>query len=235
MVSLTQRLSKDFKFAGLALAVSAFALFAGNPALAQVAAFKQAVAEEAAHDRDIAAFYRSVKFESIWTGASEEDQARRSALFTAMSTVGMHGLPEARHDTDRLMRILKDIRTPEDRARAEVAMSKAFIQLARDMQSGVLEPSKVDEEIKRNGVYSNATEYLTGIMENKPRAYFRSIVPQTGEYARLMKEKLRLEKLIQSGGWGPAVAAGSLSKGQSGGAVVALRDRLIAIDRKSVV
>ncbi|MEL6991204.1 MAG: L,D-transpeptidase family protein [Pseudomonadota bacterium] len=229
MVSLTQRLSKDFKFAGLALAVSAFALFAGNPALAQVAAFKQAVAEEAAHDRDIAAFYRSVKFESIWTGASDEDKARRSALFTAMSTVGMHGLPEARHDTDRLMRILKDIRTPEDRARAEVAMSKAFIQLARDMQSGVLEPSKVDEEIKRNGVYSNATEYLTGIMENKPRAYFRSIVPQTGEYARLMKEKLRLEKLIQSGGWGPAVAAGSLSKGQSGGAVVALRDRLIAM------
>ena len=229
MVSLTQRLSKDFKFAGLALAVSAFALFAGNSALAQVAAFKQAVAEEAAHARDIAAFYRSVKFESIWTGASEEDQARRSALFTAMSTVGMHGLPEARHDTDRLMRILKDIRTPEDRARAEVAMSKAFIQLARDMQSGVLEPSKVDEEIKRNGVYSNATEYLTGIMENKPRAYFRSIVPQTGEYARLMKEKLRLEKLIQSGGWGPAVAAGSLSKGQSGGAVVALRDRLIAM------
>ena len=229
MGSLTQRLSKDFKFAGLALAVSAFALFAGNPALAQVAAFKQAVAEEAAHDRDIAAFYRSVKFESIWTGASDEDKARRSALFTAMSTVGMHGLPEARHDTDRLMRILKDIRTPEDRARAEVAMSKAFIQLARDMQSGVLEPSKVDEEIKRNGVYSNATEYLTGIMENKPRAYFRSIVPQTGEYARLMKEKLRLEKLIQSGGWGPAVAAGSLSKGQSGGAVVALRDRLIAM------
>ncbi|MEL7396293.1 MAG: L,D-transpeptidase family protein [Pseudomonadota bacterium] len=209
--------------------MSAFALFAGNPALAQVAAFKQAVAEEAAHDRDIAAFYRSVKFESIWTGASDEDKARRSALFTAMSTVGMHGLPEARHDTDRLMRILKDIRTPEDRARAEVAMSKAFIQLARDMQSGVLEPSKVDEEIKRNGVYSNATEYLTGIMENKPRAYFRSIVPQTGEYARLMKEKLRLEKLIQSGGWGPAVAAGSLSKGQSGGAVVALRDRLIAM------
>ncbi|MEL7012366.1 MAG: L,D-transpeptidase family protein [Pseudomonadota bacterium] len=229
MVSLTQRLSKDLKITGLAIAVSAFALFAGNPALAQVAAFKQAVAEEVAHDRDIAAFYRSVKFESIWTGSSDEDKARRSALFTAMSSVGMHGLPEARHDTDRLMRILSDIRTPQDRARAEVAMSKAFIQLARDMQSGVLEPSKVSDEIKREGVYSNATTYLTGVMENKPRAYFRSIVPQTGEYARLMKEKLRLEKLIQAGGWGPAVPAGSLSQGQSGGAVVALRDRLIAM------
>ncbi|MEL7279496.1 MAG: L,D-transpeptidase family protein, partial [Pseudomonadota bacterium] len=93
-----------------------------------------------------------------------------------------------------------------------------------------LEPSEVDDEIKRNGVYSSATVYLTGIMESdKPRAFFRSIVPQTGEYARLMKEKLRLEKLIQSGGWGPAVPAGSLAPGQSGGAVVALRDRLIAM------
>ncbi len=230
MFALPQNLKTTLKGASLAMAVSAFALLAGNPALAQVTAFKQAVAEEAADDRDIAAFYRSVKFESVWTGMSEADKARRSALFTAMTTVGMHGLPEARHDTDRLMRILEDIRTPQDRARAEVAMTKAFIQLARDMQSGVLEPSEVNDEIKRNGVYSSATVYLTGIMESdKPRAYFRSIVPQTGEYARLMKEKLRLEALIQAGGWGPAVPAGALSPGQSGGAVVALRDRLVAM------
>ncbi|MEL6646200.1 MAG: L,D-transpeptidase family protein [Pseudomonadota bacterium] len=223
-------MKRSIKGTSLAMAVSAFALFAGNPAAAQVTAFKQAVAEAAAEDRDIAAFYRSVKFESVWTGTSEADKARRSALFTAMTTVGMHGLPEDRHNTDRLMQALKNIRTPQDRARAELAMTKAFIQLARDMQSGALEPSQVDDEIKRNGVYSSATVYLTGIMESdKPRAFFRSIVPQTGEYARLMKEKLRLEKLIQSGGWGPAVPAGSLAPGQSGGAVVALRDRLIAM------
>ncbi|MEM6499521.1 MAG: L,D-transpeptidase family protein, partial [Pseudomonadota bacterium] len=215
--------------AGLIAAVSAFALFAGHPASAEITAFKQAVAEYAADDRDIAAFYRSVGFDSVWTGTTEEDLARRSALFSAMTTVGMHGLPEARHDTRRLMSILKNIRTPQDRARAEVAMTKAFIQLARDMQSGVLEPSKVDDEIKRNGVYSDATTYLTGIMEKRPRAYFRSIVPQTGEYARLVKEKLRLEKLIKAGGWGGPVPAGSLEMGQSGGAVVALRDRLISM------
>ena len=230
MSSFSKKLKLTLKGTGLAMAVSAFALLAGNPALAQVTAFKQAVAEEAAGDRDIAAFYRSVKFESVWTGTSEADKARRSALFTAMTTVGMHGLPEDRHNTDRLMRALENIRTPQDRARAELAMTKAFIQLARDMQSGALEPSQVDDEIKRNGVYSSATVYLTGIMESdKPRAFFRSIVPQTGEYARLMKEKLRLERLIQSGGWGPAVPAGSLAPGQSGGAVVALRDRLIAM------
>ncbi|MEO0774500.1 MAG: L,D-transpeptidase family protein [Pseudomonadota bacterium] len=230
MLSSVKYFKTTLKGASLAMAVSAFALLAGNPALAQVTAFKQAVAEEAASDRDIAAFYRSVKFESVWTGTSDADKARRSALFTAMTTVGMHGLPEDRHNTDRLMRALDNIRTPQDRARAELAMTKAFIQLARDMQSGALEPSQVSDEIKRNGVYSSATVYLTDIMESdSPRAFFRSIVPQTGEYARLMKEKLRLEKLIKAGGWGPAVPAGALSPGQSGGQVVALRDRLVSM------
>ncbi|MEO0370670.1 MAG: L,D-transpeptidase family protein [Pseudomonadota bacterium] len=230
MLPTVKNFKSTLKATGLVMAVSAFALLAGNPALAQVTAFKQAVAEEAAGDRDIAAFYRSVKFESVWTGTSDADKARRSALFTAMTTVGMHGLPEDRHNTDRLMRALENIRTPQDRARAELAMTKAFIQLARDMQSGALEPSEVSDEIKRNGVYSSATFYLAGIMESdSPRAFFRTITPQTGEYARLMKEKLRLEKLIMSNGWGPAVPAGALSPGQTGGAVVALRNRLVAM------
>ncbi len=224
--------------ARLATIISAFALFLGQPATAQVTAFKQAVAEAASDDRDIAAFYRSVGFEPVWTGTSEKDLARRSALFSAMTTVDMHGLPQDRHNTRELMRALEDIRTPRDRGFAEVAMTKAFIQLARDMQSGVLEPSEVDDDIKRNGVYSDATTYLNGISEGRPRTYFRSIVPQTREYARLMKEKIRLERLVENGGWGPTVPAGSLEMGQSGAAVVALRNRLIAMgymDRSSTM
>ncbi len=230
--------SEIFRKTSLAMAVSAFALFAADQATAQVTAFKQAVAEAAADDRDIAAFYRSVGFAPVWTGTTDADLARRSALFSAMETVDMHGLPADRHDTGQLMQKLVNIKTARDRGFAEVAMTKAFIQLARDMQSGVLEPSEVDDDIKRNGVYSDATTYLTGITENRPRAYFRSIVPQTGEYARLMKEKMRLEDVIMSGGWGPTVPAGSLEMGQSGAAVVALRDRLISmgyLDRSSTM
>lgn len=196
----------------------------------QFTAFKLAVAEAAADDRDIAAFYRSNEFSPVWTGPGEADRARRSALLSAMQTASRHGLPPSRYDSDRLYRILASVRTPRDRGLAEVAMTKAFIRLARDMQSGALDPQAVDEGIKRKGIYRDATTYLSGIAESDhPRAYFRGLVPQTREYSRLMKEKIRLERLIENGGWGRAVPASALEAGDTGDAVVALRDRLMAM------
>ena len=53
--------------------------------------------------------------------------------------------------------------------------------------------------------------------------------PQTNEYARLMKEKLRLERLIAAGGWGPTVPDRSMRPGDRGPGVIALRDRLVAM------
>ncbi|MEQ9259932.1 MAG: L,D-transpeptidase family protein [Roseovarius sp.] len=211
------------------LSLTGVAFAAPAHAFGEITSYKTAVAEAAADDRDIAAFYRSVDFAPVWTGSDEESRARRSALFSAMATAHMHGLPAQRYDSDRLMAVLSDIRTPRERGMAEVEMSKAFIQLARDMQSGVLNPAEVDDGIKRKGNYRDATTYLTGIMEHRPRAYFRSIVPQTREYARLMKEKMRLQTLIAEGGWGPSVPASALKLGDRGDAVIALRNRLMSM------
>lgn len=224
---ILKTLGASIRVSGLAIAFSAVG-FSVAAAEAGITAFKQAVAEAASSDRDIAAFYRSNKFSAVWTGTTEEDRARRSALLSAMKTASMHGLPASRYETDRLLRVLSNANTPRDRGFAEVEMTKAFIQIARDMQSGALDPASIDDGIKRNGVYKDAKTYLTGLTESgHPRAYFRTLTPQTREYARLMKEKLRLERLIETGGWGPAVQAGSIEKGQSGPAVVALRDRLM--------
>ncbi|GAB4285386.1 MAG: L,D-transpeptidase family protein [Roseovarius sp.] len=206
------------------------AVLAGRPALAGITAFKQAVAEAAADDRDIAAFYRANGFEAVWTGEGEEYRARRSALLSAMDSVDLHGLPPARHDVARLIDTLALVRTPRERGFAEVAMSRAFIRLAREMQSGVLDPASIDEGIKRRGVYRDASTYLTGLVESRhPRAYIRTLVPQTREYTRLMKEKMHLEQVIARGGWGPTVPARALAPGDSGPAVVALRNRLMAM------
>lgn len=215
--------------AGLVLAVVAGVAVA-TPAVAGITAFKQAVAEAASEDRDIAAFYRENGFSAVWTGAGDEQRNRRSALLSAMEAASMHGLPAGRYDTARLLRLLKDVRTPRDRGLAEVAMSRAFIRIARDMQSGVLDPSSVDDGIKRKGTYKDATTYLSGLVaSDHPRAYFRTLLPQTREYTRLLREKIRLERLIESGGWGPEVPGGALELGDSGPAVVALRDRLMAM------
>ena len=226
---ILRTLGASIRVSGLAIAFSAIG-YSASAAEAAITAFKQAVAEAASTDRDIAAFYRSNKFGAVWTGTTDEDRARRSALLSAMKTASKHGLPASRYDTDRLVRVLSDVNSPRKRGFAEVEMTKAFIQVARDMQSGALDPASVDDGIKRNGVYKDANTYLTGLTESgHPRAYFRTLVPQTREYARLMKEKMRLEGLIETGGWGPSVQAGSLEKGQSGQAVVALRDRLMTM------
>jgi L,D-transpeptidase YcbB len=49
------------------------------------------------------------------------------------------------------------------------------------------------------------------------------------EYNALMREKLAMENLLSKGGWGPAVPVASLKPGAQGNAVVALRNRLIAM------
>lgn len=224
-----EALATGLRRSGLVLAVVAGALVAA-PAAAGITAFKQAVAEAASEDRDIAAFYRENGFSAVWTGAGDEQRKRRSALLSAMEAAGMHGLPSGRYDTARLMRLLEDVRTPRDRGLAEVAMSRAFIRIARDMQSGVLDPASVDDGIKRKGTYKDATTYLSGLVaSDHPRSYFRSLLPQTREYTRLLREKIRLERLIENGGWGAQVPGGKLEPGQSGPAVVALRDRLMAM------
>lgn len=200
-----------------------------EPVWAEVTAFKQAVAEAASQDRDIADFYRENDYQPVWTGADADDKARRQALFIAISNAQAHGLPLARYDADALYATLRDVRSPRDRGLAEVEMSKAFLNFARDLQSGALIPSKVVRDIKREVSYADRGETLERLSREDPRAFFRSLTPGTTEYARLMKEKARLEHLITQGGWGPTVPAQKLEPGDTGEAVFALRNRLIAM------
>ncbi|WP_242650480.1 L,D-transpeptidase family protein [Cognatiyoonia koreensis] len=202
---------------------------AGTPATAQVTAFRQAVAEAAARDEDLAAFYRAREFQGIWSGQSPEDQARRNALLTAFADASNHGLPTARYDPAQVMAQLRAARTPAEQGQMEVELSRLFMQYARDVQTGVLVPREVDNLIKREVPYRSRLETLEGFLAANPAGYLRALPPSSPEYTRLMREKLRLESLVRQGGWGPQVSASALEIGSSGPAVVALRNRLIAM------
>lgn len=233
------RLSEDMKTAAFArhrvmpvvLSVVLFAAtLAVGPARAGVTAFKQAVAEAAASDRDIAAHYRQTDYATIWTGPSAIERARRKALFEALADAPLHGLPADKYDAQGLLAQLRDVQSVRDRGFAEVAMSRVFRDLARDLQTGVLVPQKVVSGIKRQVPDRERADHLQRLARaDRPGAFFRALPPQTNEYARLMKAKLRLERQVARGGWGPSVPAGTLKPGQSGRAVVALRDRLMAM------
>ncbi|NNE89961.1 MAG: L,D-transpeptidase family protein, partial [Silicimonas sp.] len=217
-----------FKSINVILFAALFALVSWSlPARAQVTAFVQSVAEAAAQDREIAAFYKANGYKPIWTG--KRDKKRREAFLRAVSDASAHGLPASRYSPETLKTNLRKVRSERDLGRLEVEMSRLFLRYARDIQTGVVVPRKVDAGIVREVPYRSRTALLEAFSKSSPKGFIKKLPPQSPEYARLMKEKMRFEKLIKKGGWGTQVQAKSLKPGQSGGAVVQLRNRLIAM------
>jgi murein L,D-transpeptidase YcbB/YkuD len=227
MVVSRRRVLELFQGGAAGLALTTVAV--PQKAQAQVTAFKQAVAEASSRDEELAAFYREREFEGIWSGASGADRARRNALLAAFSTAADHGLPPNRYDPDTIMAQLQAAQTPETQGRMEVELSRLLLQYARDVQTGILIPGRIDSGIKREVPYRSRLGTIRAFAQSTPAAFLRSLPPSAPEYTRLMREKLNLERLLGQGGWGASVPGGTLAPGASGAAVVALRDRLIAM------
>ena len=210
---------------------TAASLLPALPALSfsAVTGFRQAVAEAAAQDEVLAAFYRERDFEGIWTGASDHDIARRNALLTVFGQVRLHGLPEDVFAPDRVVAMLQAAATPQDQGAAEVALSRLFLRYAHDVGTGILTPGEVIGDIKREVPLRDGLVALRSFQTANPLEYLRDLAPTSAEYARLMRERVALEHVILAGGWGPAVTADRLEPGASGASVVALRNRLIAM------
>lgn len=223
------RIRFGFLYSGFAIIFLTLTLvtMSSIPGFSDTTAFKQAVAEAAARDGDIADFYRQNAYQGIWTGNKSRDRARRTALLEALRQVDNHGLPGARYNLATIERQIKSARTPRDLGLLEVEMSRVFLQYARDIQTGALVPSRVDEHIVREVPYRDRASYLPNLVKSSPDGFFRALPPDTHQYRALMKHKLLLEQSIARGGWGATVQAQRLEKGDSGPSVVALRDRLI--------
>lgn len=217
--------SRMHRFFPAILTALLLALAGSGAAWAQSVAFRQAVAEAAARDEAVAAFYLERNYDAIWTEA--DDAARRSALLAVLTRASDHALPVSRYDAAQLTDALRNARSERDRGRAEVAMTRAFLDYARDVQTGVLVPSRIDPGILREVPVRDRRAQIEDFLAADPAAYLRQLPPKSVEYVQLMREKLALEDLIARGGWGPAVQAKALAPGESGPQVVALRDRLV--------
>lgn len=200
------------------------------PAQAEAQAFsalRQAIAEAASGDERLAAFYRERDFQPIWTTA--EDAGRRNALFSALSEARNHGLPTQRYDADALRAAFEGATNPYMMGQADVQASLLFLQYAQDVHSGFLEPSEIIPDIHQELPRFDPQQLFTDFISANPHEFIGHLPPQHPEYTRLMRAKLRLEELIDRGGYGPTVQAGSLAPGATGAAVVQLRNRLMAM------
>ncbi|KPU84051.1 peptidoglycan-binding protein [Marinosulfonomonas sp. PRT-SC04] len=211
-----------------ALAVIFAVSLPGASVQAQVTAYKQAVAQAAASDKALAEFYQARKYKSIWTGRAGKDGQRRKAFLSALSKAGIHGLPINRYDPKVIKAQLRAAITDKDRGRMEVEMSRMFLQYSGDIRSGIVNPRKIDSGLVRSVQRWNRLQTLVAFEKSSPRGFFKQLVPKTPEYVRLMKEKLRLEKIVGRGGYGAKIGVASLKVGASGGHVLTLRNRLIA-------
>ncbi|QDC09611.1 murein L,D-transpeptidase [Oceanicola sp. D3] len=193
----------------------------------EVTAFKQAVAEAAARNEGVAAFYRARNYAPLFTG--EADGARRAALLRALEMADDHGLPSTRYEPAELRAAFGSARSVRDLGRVEVLAAQMLVQFSRDLQSGATEPRKIDSGIVRDIPRRAPDALLAAFAKSEPTQFFRTLMPRTPEYVRLMRGKLELEKTVARGGWGPEVQAKALEPGQQGPAVVQLRNRLIAM------
>jgi L,D-transpeptidase YcbB len=213
---------------GAAAVVALSLLTSVAPASAEISPFMQAVAEEAYEDEAIAAFYRESGFAPLWTDGSALHRARLSALLHALAGAAVHGLPADRHAPGRIEAILAGITTERDRGRADVEITRLFLRFARDVQTGLLVPSAVDADIKREVPVRSAEGLLRAFSKADPEAFLRSLPPSSQRYAQLMRHKMSFERLLADGGWGETVRTNrTLRPGDTGGDVVALRNRLI--------
>ena len=221
-------MGSDFKrreFNQLALATL---VTAALPAAASAStAFKQSIAEAAAKDKALSAFYRANGYNAVWTGKGNRDRQRRQAFVKAASNAGTHGLPTGRYNLDLIKTNIRQVRSERDLGRLEVEFTRQFLTYARDVQTGILTPRRIDEQMVRKVPVRDRTAIMNAFVKSSPGAFIKSLPPQSGDYTRLMKEKLRLEQELGKGGWGQQVQASKLEPGMSGGPVVQLRNRLI--------
>ncbi|EKE72009.1 MULTISPECIES: L,D-transpeptidase family protein [Roseobacteraceae] len=197
----------------------------------QVSALMQSIAEAASASKDLSEFYRSTGYKPIFAENSSRAKARRQALLRAVQAAPNHGL--APYDTTVLEANLRAITSDRDLGRAEVAMAQLFLEYARDIQTGQLVPSRIDSGIVRQVPYRDGVSVLTNFVKSSPQAYLRKLEPTSPEYARLLKEKANLERVLgQSGGqggWGQTVPGSKYEPGQTGNGVIILRNRLMAM------
>ncbi|UWQ20257.1 murein L,D-transpeptidase [Jannaschia sp. W003] len=206
----------------LAVAVPAGATSVAAPLLSPT---RMAVAEAAAGagEEGVAAFYRERAFAPIWLG--DEAGPRRMAFLAAIAEAGAHGLPAARYDPVEIRAAFDAAHDAESLGALEVDMTRRLLRFASDLGGGVVKPGAASPFIHLERPRRDARADLEAFVAD-PLAFLRGLAPTSPRYARLLREKRRLEQAAAAGGWGAQVPVGILRRGDGGAAVIALRGRL---------
>ena len=171
-------------------------------------------------------FYTENDYELIWFGNNALASQRRAELVNSLQSASFHGLPGKKYQVNSLLSKLSTSDSLFEIGLLEGLFMIAFTEYASDLDTGVLIPSEVDTDIVRQINFKDTDFYIQGLLSRNPYDYFRSLGPQSSEYARLLVEYQKLSEIIRNGGWSNIATDRILRFGDSGDDVVAIRNRL---------
>ena len=171
-------------------------------------------------------FYTENDYELIWFGNNALASQRRAELVNSLQSASFHGLPGNKYQVNSLLSKLSTSDSLFEIGLLEGLFMIAFAEYASDLDTGVLIPSEVDSDIVRHINDKDTDFYIQGLLSRNPYDYFRSLGPQSSEYARLLVEYQKLSEIIRNGGWSNIATDRILRFGDSGDDVVAIRNRL---------
>ena len=171
-------------------------------------------------------FYTENDYELIWFGNNALASQRRAELVNSLQSASFHGLPANKYQVNSLLSKLSTSDSLFEIGLLEGLFMIAFSEYASDLDTGVLIPSEVDSDIVRHINDKDTDFYIQGLLSRNPYDYFRSLGPQSSEYARLLVEYQKLLEIIRNGGWSNIATDRILRFGDSGDDVVAIRNRL---------
>ncbi len=171
-------------------------------------------------------FYSENDYELIWFGNNALANQRRAELVNSLQSASFHGLPGKKYQVNSLLSKLSTSDSLFEIGLLEGLFMIAFTEYASDLDTGVLIPSEVDTDIVRQIKFKDTDFYIQGLLSRNPYDFFRSLGPQSSEYARLLVECQKLSEIIRNGGWSNIATDRILRFGDSGDDVVAIRNRL---------
>lgn len=184
---------------------------------------EMALATAVAGDPGLAGFYGRNGLRPIFQG--ESARPRREALLAAIAQAPRHGIPSRRYAPETLPATDAAVQGVE----AELAYARALSRLLSDLSGGVLIPSRVDPEIKRDGAEVDVSGLIAEFAQSAdPAAAIAGVAPDHPAYRALQRalsggEELALPTHL------PRVPEGLWRIGSRGSDLPLMRDRLSAM------
>jgi L,D-transpeptidase YcbB len=105
--------------------------------------------------------------------------------------------------------------------------SRIFLQYAQDVHGGFLDPSTIIPDIFQDQPHRDPYALMTEFLDSNPHQFMAPCRRRPRLHAADAHQASSSRRLAADGGYGPTVQAGSLRPGDTGQAVVQLRNRLM--------